>query len=265
MINNKAIGRKLKELRNSRDLKQSELAELVGLSRPYMSYMHILKNEFYAGSYRGNSNYAEPYITKETYNSVQTALQSNIRTGMQRHVYLFTGLLRCPECRSKLVGVSHPKGGKRYYYYRCNNAHSVHTCTHKKHYAELATEKYLLSNLDNLLKDHIATISSITSEAKDTTEKELKELRKELDNLNYIFIKKRMPVSTYERLYAETEDKIKRLESFKPKSTDHLQQFLNSGWRSIYDNLTRENKRTLWRNILDSVHVSPDKIEVFFK
>lgn len=68
-----------------------------------------------------------------------------------------------------------------------------------------------------------------------------------------------------ERLYAETEDKIKRLESFKPQSTDHLKQFLNSGWQSIYDNLTRENKRTLWRNILDSVHVSPDKIEVFFK
>lgn len=88
--------------------------------------------------------------------------------------------------------------------------------------------------------------------------KKLKELKKELDNLNYIFIKKRMPVSTYERLYAETEDKIKRLEYFKLQSTDHLKQFLNSGWRSIYDNLTRENKRTLWRNILDAVHVSPD-------
>ena len=98
-----------------------------------------------------------------------------------------------------------------------------------------------------------------------TIGRKLKELKKELDNLNYIFIKKRMPVSTYERLYAETEDKIKRLESFKPKSTDHLKQFLNSGWHSIYENLTRENKRTFWRNVLDSVHVSPDKIEVFFK
>ena len=37
MINNKSIGRKLKELRNSRDLKQSELADLVGLSRPAIS------------------------------------------------------------------------------------------------------------------------------------------------------------------------------------------------------------------------------------
>lgn len=128
--------------------------------------------------------------------------------------------------------------------------------------SELATEKYLLSNLDALLKDHIAKISSITSEAKNTTDKELKDLRKELDNLNYIFIKKRMPVSTYERLYAETEDKIKRLESFKPQSTDHLKQFLSSCWQSIYENLTRENKRTLWRNIIDSVHVSPDGIEV---
>lgn len=37
MINNKSIGRKLKELRISRDLKQSELADLVGLSRPAIS------------------------------------------------------------------------------------------------------------------------------------------------------------------------------------------------------------------------------------
>lgn len=33
MINNKSIGRKLKELRNSRDLKQSELAEMAGYAR----------------------------------------------------------------------------------------------------------------------------------------------------------------------------------------------------------------------------------------
>ena len=37
MINNKSIGTKLKELRNSRGLKQSELSELVGLSRPAIS------------------------------------------------------------------------------------------------------------------------------------------------------------------------------------------------------------------------------------
>lgn len=50
-----------------------------GLSRPYMSYMHILKNEFYAGSYRGNSNYAEPYITKDTYNAVLNWLELAIQ------------------------------------------------------------------------------------------------------------------------------------------------------------------------------------------
>lgn len=68
-----------------------------------------------------------------------------------------------------------------------------------------------------------------------------------------------------DRLSRNVLEANKMLESFKPKSTDHLNQFLSSGWRSIYDNLTRENKRTLWRNVLDSVHVSPDKIEVFFK
>lgn len=118
MINNKSIGKKLKELRNSRDLKQSELAE------------HELKK----GSER-----------------IKAVFEYKIAQGQP-----------------------------------------------------------ITGNVP------LATISSVTSETKDTTEKELKELRKELDNLNYIFIKKRMPVSTYERLYAETEDKIKRLESFKP-------------------------------------------------
>ena len=41
MINNKSIGRKLKELRNSRDLKQSELAEMVGLSRPAIQILSL--------------------------------------------------------------------------------------------------------------------------------------------------------------------------------------------------------------------------------
>lgn len=47
MINNKTIGRKLKELRNSRDLKQSELAELVGLSRPAISNIESGKRSFW--------------------------------------------------------------------------------------------------------------------------------------------------------------------------------------------------------------------------
>ena len=46
MINNKTIGRKLKELRNSRGLRQSELADLVGLSRPAIlrtvSTLHVI-------------------------------------------------------------------------------------------------------------------------------------------------------------------------------------------------------------------------------
>ena len=236
------------------------------LQRPYHSFVRILKNEFYAGIYRGNTSYAEPYISTETYNAIQTALQANIRKGINRQIYLFTGLVKCPTCRSKMVGTSHLKGNKRYYYYRCNCAHSLHTCAHKKAHAELPIERYLLTNIAELANTHIATVNTVKTSDHDNTEAEIKRLQSEMESLNYIFMKKRMSVDTYDKLYAELETKITNLKQKHPKknNTESLQQFLNSGWQNIYNNMSRENKRTLWRNLIEEILITESGIVVSF-
>ena len=237
-----------------------------GLCKPYHFFTRILKNEFYAGMYRGNLNYAEPYITHETRNAVLTALEANIRKGLNRHVYLFTGLIRCPECRSKLTGTSYPRNVDRYYYYRCNIAHSRHVCDHRKTYAEAPLEQYLIANVSSLLGSHIATVQNVTPATIDTTEAEIKNLQSEMERLNIIFMKKRMSVSVYDKMYAELEHKITMLKQKMPKkdNTDALKKFLNSGWENVYHGMTRENKRTLWRNLIKEIHITDHGYEIIF-
>lgn len=236
------------------------------MRKPYHFFTRILKNEFYAGIYRGNINYAEPYITRETRNAIITALETNIRKGLNRHVYLFTGLIRCPECHSKLTGTSYPRNTDRYYYYRCNIAHSRHVCDHRKTYAEAPLEQYLMANVSSLLGNHIATVQNVTPSAIDTTEAEIQNLQSEMERLNIIFMKKRMSVSAYDKLYAELEQKIAMLKQKMPKkdNTDALKKFLNSGWENVYHSMTRENKRTLWRNLIKEIHITDHGYEIIF-
>ena len=237
-----------------------------GMCKPYHFFTRIPKNEFYAGIYRGNLNYAEPYITHETRNAVLAALEANIRKGLNRHVYLFTGLIRCPECRSKLTGTSYPRNIDRYYYYRCNIAHSRHVCDHRKTYAEAPLEQYLIANVSSLLGDHIATVQSVTPAAIDTTESEIQNLQSEMERLNIVFMRNRMSVSAYDKLYAELENKITMLKQKMPKqdNTEALKKFLNSGWENIYHGMTRENKRTLWRNLIQEIHITDHGYEIIF-
>lgn len=234
-----------------------------GMSRHYSTYKKILQNEFYAGVYRGNSSYCEPYITMETFSTIQALLKTNIKAGINNYTYLFSGLVKCPECHSVMTGLSHLIGGKRYFYYRCNRAYSMHTCGHRHGYSELKIESFILSNIEALVSDHVATIKSVTPAEADNSEKELQRLSAELEKLTYAFIKGRMSQSVYDSMYAEIEAKIKALQVPKKDNSAMLQSILNSDWQTIYNAMSKANKRTLWRNILKEIHVKPHFSVIF--
>ena len=248
----------------------SHINDTYGLSRHYNSYSKMLRNEFYAGSYRGNENYAEPYISMETFNAVQNALKSNLRAGTNRQVYLFSGLIKCPKCRHILTGLSHiNKGnGTRYYFYRCNYNYAHHVCDCKRHFSEIKIEQYLLDNISRLAGEHMVNIRNVKNSSVENTKREIERLKTEMENLNYIFFKKRMSVSTYDSMYAELEQKISSLSQECPSDAKNaaIRAVLDSGWVNIYQNMKRENKRVLWRNIIKEINVDLDyKIKIIFK
>lgn len=55
-----------------------------------------------------------------------------------------------------------------------------------------------------------------------------------------------------------------RVAGYARVSTDALKKFLNSGWENIYHGMTRENKRTLWRNLIKEIHITDHGYEIIF-
>ena len=144
-----------------------------------------------------------------------------------------------------------------------------------KKYASIIKSNSYYKDLDLKLRNMQKEIISNYSEELVNEYKTLKEtflnddivskylsLKEELNNLNYIFMKKRISQEEYDRLYTELETELKQLESNSSnvKDTKALVTFLNSGWRNIYDNLPRESKRSIWRNIVKEIDATPDKI-----
>lgn len=241
--------------------------EKYNIRKSYQVYNHLLKNEIYIGRYRDNYNFCDPYIDIETFNKIQQIIKKNIRTGDKKFTYIFSGLIYCPECKKLLTGTRNLYKGRYYYYYRCNRHYISRWCPQNKSFSENLIEKYLLDNVDTLIADRIAYIKSIDPANNVDTDKKIKSLKAELDNLNYIFIKKRISVAEYDRLFEKTENKIKELEKIPTKSVDtsHLKAFLTSGWRSSYDIMNREKKRTLWRNLIKEIHIDNDyNIKIIF-
>lgn len=233
--------------------------------RGYQVYNRILRNEVYTGLYMGNSNYTDPYITKEEYDRNQYTINKNIRERKNKNCFLFSGLIRCPACNRIMVGSNNikKKYNTNYYYYRCQGYYRQRNCSYNLHIRESFIEEYLLENVEDLAKDYIAKVNSVKPIKISNSDKRKKSIKEELNNLNYIFMKKRITQEDYDRLYTDLETELKKLESNTSdvKDTKALVEFLNSGWRNIYDTLPKESKRSIWRNIVKEIDATPDNIK----
>lgn len=234
-----------------------------GIDRSYSSYKRILKNEYYYGKFRDNLSYFPPYITYERYIKNQAIIDSNIRVRRNNHIYLFSGLIRCPECNGSLVGFY--AGGRRkksLYNYRCNSAMFSNgtRCTYKKTISEYKIEAFLLDNLDDLLKIYMLDLSKIDKK-KNTSKKRYDAIKLEIDNLNYMFRKGRISAVDYDKEYIALERELARIDIIE----DTIPPELSSNWKDNYYILDKSNRRAFWRNVIKDIIIDYDRnISVVF-
>lgn len=241
-----------------------------GLNRGYLAYNRILKNPLYTGIYKGNKNYCTPYISCEDFVRNQELIKKNIRIRKSNNVYLFTSLIRCPRCGGSFVGGKNydKRYNRTYYSYRCIKRYTNKACSFDKSISENNyIEPYLLNNIDKLVNDYIYRVTELKPIKINDVKKRIKDIKDDMEKLNYMFMKKRIETNDYDRQYEALENEIKQLQKDAPKEADisHLKDFLNSGWRNIYESLNRENKRTLWRNIIKEIIIDEDfNIDIIF-
>lgn len=243
------------------------------ISKNYNCIRRVIKSTEYYGLYEGNSNYYPPYITKEEFEKNQARLKANVKERKGSNTYLFTSLMKCPFCGFKMVGKYTKRKNKNgthreYWGYICSNHQRNKLCPSGKVINEKYILDFLLKNVEELAKKHIAKVMEVKpAEQTDLPQNRINEILQEIDNLNYMFQKKRIDVKKYDREFEALEKELANLQKEVPKESDItiLEEFLKSNWKDVYNSLDKENQRALWRNLIKEIKFDKEyKIDVDF-
>lgn len=208
-----------------------------------------LRNTLYKGEYRGNINYCEPIIPPEEFDEVQRLLaHRSVRQNQTGQVYLFSGLLICSECGAKMV--SRSSNGGASLYYRCQRACVYHKCTNHKHLNEKTIEAWLLAHVKEQLENQEY---EYTVKQKQKKQVDRAAVKQKMDRLADLYIDGKISKGKYDRDYAALAEMLAKA----PKNFEATRKLVGDAIGEIYSTLTREEKRRLWRAILEKVIVTP--------
>ena len=243
------------------------------INKNYNCIHRVITSTEYYGLYEGNPTYYPPYITKEEYEKNQERVKANIKERKSSKTYLFTSLMKCPFCKCKMVGKYTKRNNKNgttreYWGYICSNHQRNKLCPSGKVINENYVLDFLLKNVEELAKKHIAEVMEVKPvEQTDLPTNRIKEILEEIDNLNYMFQKKRIDVKKYDREFEALEKELANLQKETPNESDItiLEEFLRSNWKDVYNSLDKENQRALWRNLIKEIKFDEEfKIDVDF-
>lgn len=228
----------------------------------------LLSNPMLYGTYRDNPSYCEAYIDKDTFDKLQEINNRNIKdNNKENRAYLFTGLIKCPECGRFLKGhIQHEKtkNGKLIYKkYRCPLRHDNKRCSFPKAVSENVIERKLLAHIGDYLNNAKKARATKIKDADkvEIPQYNIEEIHEQIDRLNYSWqTGKIRKVEQYEKDYAELMDKLEQAEAeqrtVEAIDFSRIDEILQLGWRSIYRDLDDEHKRAFWRSFIQSIEIN---------
>ena len=271
LIKNKENEEKALDLLNFFEKHQSKNATLgyinikYGMKMTSCSFDKLMKDTLWYGEYKGVPDYVEPYITKERFDRLQDIMKRNARIpSAPGRVFLFSGLIRCTHCGRKLAGNYSITNGKyEVYSYRCNAHRQQKTCDFSKSTSESKIEKQLLDNLEQYITNEVVRVEGIENDIpKNNNAKKAEGIRAEMDRLNMMFRKGRIEEAEYDAEYYKLEKKLNSIdiaEEPPKRDLDSLKGILEADYRTLYENLTKENKKAFWRSIIREFSINDHK------
>ena len=236
--------------------------EKYGITRNYRTWMGTARNELYTGTFRGVEEYCPAYIAREEWERIILGHEIIKKTQRPDRVYLFTGLIRCPDCGNTLKATFKTYPNDRsleYNGYRCNNG-KLRSCSFRHQLSEKKIEKYLLNNIRSEIESTImnAEVSEVKKRRQPKVH-DLVALNEQLRRLNTIFLAGNISDDEYvqesKRIKLEIEKAKQQEYDSQPTNIAALKSFLQNDFISVYNTLSKEDCRRIWRSIIEEIYV----------
>lgn len=229
------------------------------------TFRHMLNEKLYIGIYnrgeRFNENFCPPIITQEQFNRVQSLLKKNARCAPSGRVYIFTSIIKCAECNHKMIGRIAYKDSN-IFYYRCNQHFQRGRCSHKAEAREDVIEKWLFDNLESELNRVRLEWEVKSAEKKRSSLRSDKAtLKRKLSKLKELYVNELIDIEEYKKdydIYTAALQKLPETVTETPPDFSAVERLLQSDFQKIYDALTREEKRTLWRSVISEIRIDSE-------
>jgi DNA invertase Pin-like site-specific DNA recombinase len=241
-----------------------------GVTKAHKTWLRIARSPFYCGMWEGIEEFCEPYVSKKDWLMVQESAERRRQDTRAKGVYLFSGMIRCPECGMILCGTYklNTRNGEKYRYqsYRCRFKFT--TCTYKHSPSEIKLERWLLKNLRPLMEKDILDHEAEKSKPKKKPKSNLPALKERQRRLNVMYMAGNMSDADYLKEDAELKLAIAKAESEAPppeRDITPLQELLKTDFEGIYKTFEPEEKRRFWRSIIKEIKFdNKDVVDVIF-
>ena len=237
------------------------MRDVYGLVKSDKQWMRISKSTFYCGMHNGIEDFCEPYVSKEDWLKFQESAASRIYDTKAKRVYIFAGMMRCPECGHVLCGLTDIKPYGEYQNYRCRFRNT--SCDYKRNMSELRVEKQLLAKLPEFIMKEIADVELERTMPKPKPKYNLPALKERLRRLNVTYMAGNIADDEYLQEDAEIKALIAKAENEAPppeKDIEPIRKLLNTDIKDIYSTLDDEEKRRFWRNIIKEIKLEDNKV-----
>ena len=222
-----------------------DYSNVEGFPRSMKALKVMLTNTAYIGEKYGIEGYTEQIIDRNTFDTVQRLVKMNVKQS-QKHDYIFTGLLICPECGRKM-NANQIKG--QWGQYRCryrmfNQCNYIHTHSERK------IEKYLLSNVREDLEGRYLHLKEVK---KTDNSQKINSLYRKMDRLKDLYVNELIDLDVYKSDLEKYKSEIAALERPQETNTEHIEALLQMNVYEIYQTLSNAQKRRLWRSVVKSI------------
>ena len=239
------------------------IREKYGVNWCYATFHRMLIEELYTGVYnrgdRYNANFCPAIIQRRQFDRVQMLLKKNVRHAPSGRVYIFTSILNCEECGHKMNGYI----SQGIYYYRCNQHLQRGRCPHNHSAREDRIEQWLFDHLDEELERCKLEWKVKAAERKRASSaKDKAALKRKLTKLKELYVNELIDIEEYKKdyaIYTSALEQIPDIPQESPPDFAAIERILDANYRKIYNALTREDKRTLWRSVIKEIRIDNDQ------